>query len=507
MPCADPVRAAAVILVRPAAATPNEPAPPLEVFLVRRGAAQRFLGDFSSFPGGREDPGDAAVPLAGAADADAAARACAARELFEETGVLLAAGPGRPTAAQLAAARQELLAGAIDFAAALARLGVAVDGAALRPAGRWITPDYVPMRYDTAYFLAGLPAGATASVVPGELASGEWLTAAAALARWARAELLLPSPVLAALRVLAEGSGPTLADRLAAAPARTARDEALRLSEVAPGLVLAPLRTPTLPPATHTNCYLVGSGELVAIDPGTPYPDEQELLDALLARLAGAGRPLRAILLTHHHPDHVGGAARLAARCAVPIRAHEATAARLAGAVPIARTLADGDRLPLAGAPPRCLRVVATPGHAVGHLAFLEEETGALIAGDLVATQGFIVVDPAEGGDMTEYLASLRRARDLEARLLLPAHGFPTRRVRERLDEYLAHRLAREALVVAALGPAPQTEDALLPLVYADTPPPMWPFARASLRAHLEQLAREGRARRAGEGWTAPLTS
>ena len=97
----------------------------------------------------------------------------------------------------------------------------------------------------------------------------------------------------------------------------------------------------------------------------------------------------------------------------------------------------------------------------------------------------------------------LWRARDLGARVLLPAHGLPSRRVAARFDEYLEHRLAREALVLGALRAAgrPLAADALLPLAYDDTPTAMWPFAARSLEAHLVKLEREGKVRREAEGW------
>src|SRR5689334_23891948 len=92
---------------------------------------------------------------------------------------------------------------------------------------------------------------------------------------------------------------------------------------VAPGIRVLALRTPTLPPAAHTNVYLVGppAGPVAVVDPGSPYTDQQALLDAVLAEL-----PIAGVLLTHHHGDHAGGAAALAARWNVPIAAHRATA-------------------------------------------------------------------------------------------------------------------------------------------------------------------------------------
>jgi glyoxylase-like metal-dependent hydrolase (beta-lactamase superfamily II) len=234
----------------------------------------------------------------------------------------------------------------------------------------------------------------------------------------------------------------------------------------------------------------------VLVDPGSPYADEADALDAALARDAEAGRPLGLVALTHHHGDHVGGAARVAARWNVPIAAHAETARRLAGRVAIAREVADGETIDAGGVAMTCLH---TPGHAPGHLCF--ETAHAIVAGDMVAGIGWILVDPSEG-DMTTYLASLDALLARPAVPLLPAHGPTIVDGRAKLREYIAHRLAREAKVVAALarrdGDATIAE--LVPEVYADTPRPLWPIASRVLRAHLDKLARDDKARETATG-------
>ena len=270
------------------------------------------------------------------------------------------------------------------------------------------------------------------------------------------------------------------------------------LLPVAPGIRVLALRTPTLPPAAHTNTYLVGpdKGPQTVVDPGSPYPDQQALLDAAISAEADAGRPLGLIALTHHHGDHIGGAAALAAKWNVPIAAHPLTAKRLANKVTIAHTLDEGDTLDGG------LTIIHTPGHADGHLCF--ELGEASIVGDMVAGIGWILIDPVEG-DMQHYLASLARMIERPPGILLPAHGPVITDGRAKLREYIAHRTMREDRVFAALGEfsADASLDEMLPTAYADTPKLLWPLAARSLRAHLDKLVREGRARETEPGrWT-----
>jgi glyoxylase-like metal-dependent hydrolase (beta-lactamase superfamily II)/8-oxo-dGTP pyrophosphatase MutT (NUDIX family) len=439
-----PRRAGAVLLWR------RNATGDMEVFLVQRAFELSFLGGFWSLPGGAAEAGETA--------SDAARR-----ELAEETGIELD------------------------------------PGAELLPLGHWTTPSISPIRFETAYFAVRCPTGAhpDASASGGELIDGRWVTATEALARFSGGDWLIPSPVA---RVLSLVQGGGLAAAAAGAHAAAAEDVAARRWPLAAGISVVPLRTPTLPPATHTNCYLVGAGELVLIDPATPYGDEQGAIDRVLDEAIAAGERPVAIWLTHHHLDHVGDVARLAARHRIPVAAHAVTRALLAGRVDVDVELADGDRLELAGDPPRSLRVVFTPGHAPGHLCFFEEATGFLVAGDMVAGIGTILVDPDEG-DMTAYLASLARMRELGPRRLLPAHGPLLADPGAALDRYIAHRLWREARVRAALAAGPRAPAALVPEVYADVAPALYPLAERSLRAHLLKLEADGVARRSGEGW------
>jgi glyoxylase-like metal-dependent hydrolase (beta-lactamase superfamily II) len=253
---------------------------------------------------------------------------------------------------------------------------------------------------------------------------------------------------------------------------------------------MAILSSPTIPPATHTNSFIAGDRELIVIDPGSPYPEEIAALDRSLDARLARGHVVREIWLTHHHIDHLAGVPHLVERYGATVAAHPRTADLAAGAVRIDRTLADGELLELGS---RRLRVVFTPGHTAGHHAFLEETTGLVMAGDLVAGVGTVVIDPGEG-DMIEYLSSLARVKALAPRALLPAHGPILTEPAAKLDEYTRHRLWREARVLEAVVAAGSaTAHELVPLAYADVPTTVHPLAERSLLAHLQKLLREGR--------------
>lgn len=513
----------------------------LVVLWVRRAPEMQFMGGWHAFPGGavaRRDIADeggdphhiagaprglqpeqvsGAMPESlthglGPLPGDGAPGVVTAtfRELFEETGILpVVESRGTPPPRErLDAARERLLEERPSFAALLAELGVRLDARRLVFAGRWLTPPFAPLRFDNRFFLLehrpedGEPGRSR------EHTAVEWVRPAEALARWRAGEVIAAPPILHVLRVLADeavAAGEAAADDTGLTAGALARLRQpleanlgpFRMIEFRPGIVMFPLATPTLPPATHTNAYLVGGERAVLIDPGTPFPEEIARLEAALAVAAERhGRRVGAIWLTHHHPDHVGAVARLRERLGVPVAAHPATAERLAGrGIAVDETLDEGHLAELpdpyhpGGAPLR-LRALHTPGHAPGHLAFYEETRGALFCGDLASAVSTIVIDPPEG-DMNAYIQSLARVAALEPATVLPGHG-PVLLGAERLRELIDHRLAREARILAAWRRGVRSPEAMLPEIYDDAPRQAWPLAARQIAAHLIRLRLTG---------------
>jgi glyoxylase-like metal-dependent hydrolase (beta-lactamase superfamily II) len=247
--------------------------------------------------------------------------------------------------------------------------------------------------------------------------------------------------------------------------------------------VLAPNPSPMT--LDGTNTWVVaepGSSRAVVVDPG---PDHEGHLHRVRDQVAAAGQQVAQILLTHSHPDHSAGAAAFAALTGAPVRAAD-PAFRLGD-----EGLAPGDTITAAGCE---IGVVATPGHSADSVCLHLPADHALLTGDTVLGRGTTVI--AGDGNLTDYLASLDRLRQLtgqaELVALLPGHGPMLSNPAATLDHYISHRHERLAEVQAALDAGDRTTDLIVARIYHDVDQALWPFAAFSVRAALQYLADQG---------------
>ncbi|MCA8960562.1 MAG: MBL fold metallo-hydrolase [Planctomycetes bacterium] len=482
-----PRKSAAIILTRSRGDS-------TEVYLVRRSPELAFFGGYYAFPGGVIDPEEARQ------GGERGFERCAIRELFEETGVGLHAQVRALSVGDRESLRRDLL----ESHGAQARWSEVVgeDEGELTRVLEITTPPFSPRRYETVFFTAELPPEADPIIWPGELDHGMFLRPADALLRWRRGEILIAPPVLFLLEILDEHG----LDRFAAvadAEGRALREGRLHPVRYNPGIFVAPLEARTKPPATTTNCFLVGHERLYVVDPAPTKLDEQARLLAKIDSALHSGVKLEAVLVTHAHPDHVGAVRATAERYGVRIGGHPLALESLeqAGHVPLGTTtfeLNEGDELDLGSAPDGTgewtLRVLHTPGHSPDHLAFVESRYRSAILGDLVSSVSTVLIDPPEG-HLRTYLGTLDRLRSESVATVYPSHGPAVRTGAAMLERFVAHRLERIRAIqefIRADEPEWVDIERVVGSIYHDVQPAVVDLARRSLAASLEYLEEDG---------------
>jgi recombination protein RecT len=525
---AVPRPAATVLLLRDGAGGDG-----VEVLMTRRSATASFAPGAYVFPGGGIDPADSAAHgiaacRPGQSELHLTQAIAAIRESFEELGVLLARhADGRPADDVDIAA----LSRAAPFAAQCEARGLTLAADEVYVLAHWITDRDLPRRFDVPFLVARMPRNQAPVADESEQFEPVWVRPADALARHKGGDFFMIFPTIRTLErlvkfgsvdaVLQACAGETplwtscpRAGLLHGAEARFMEHESAygELALVSPdGQIVhhldwrtdEPVRllknvtrltapNPGVMTGPGTNSYLVGDPDTgyIAIDPGPNDPDHlQQLWHA-------AGGDIRMIVCTHSHADHSPGARPLQALCRhrpAILGLSSAPTARPASEFKPDQELRDGEHLTIVGGGVQhTLEVILTPGHAANHLCLVLLEDGLLFSGDHILNGSTTVVDPPDG-NMTDYLQSLDRLSAACQRhgidFILPAHGYVLGAASDAIARLKAHRLQREAKVLAAMRQRPDGSlEEWVELAYDDVPPRMWPVAQRSLLAHVQRL-------------------
>ena len=522
-----PVRPAATLLLL------RDTSQGIEVLMTRRSTAASFAPGAYVFPGGGIDFADAdahaqSTRRAAQGDLQLTQAIAAIRESFEELGVLLARhADGRHASADDIAA----LGRQAPFAAQCQARSLMLASADVFTLAHWVTDRDLPRRFDVPFLVARMPEGQTPVADETEQFEPVWVRPADALARHAAGSFFMIFPTLRTLeRLRAYASVEALleacahekplwiscprAGLLGGQDARYMEHDApygelaltspdgqlvhsldwqceqavpllknvMRLTAPNPGMMTGP----------GTNSYIVGTADTgyIVIDPG---PSDAAHIERLYQATGGR---IKAIVCTHSHPDHSPGARPLQALCAhrPPVLGlPSAATAREDSRFTPDRSLLNQELLTLTHrAQTHTLMVYFTPGHAANHVCLVLVEDGLLFSGDHILNGSTTIVNPPDG-DMTAYLDSLdllgRACNEHEIDFILPAHGHVLSQAPQAIEQLKAHRLKREAKVVAAMQARPGgTLDDWVALAYDDTDPRLWPIARRSLQAHVQRI-------------------
>ena len=463
----------------------------VEVLLGRRAESMRAFPGYWAFPGGgvsrTDHEGEAFVQ--NTTSASTSSVVAVVREMSEELG---AVPNGSSVSVIDVELRKNILTDKSAFINALKDKTIAPNTSELRHISSRTTPPFGPMQFENTFFHLhiGTQEFKPSTDLQTEFTALEWMRPSDMIERWKRHEIRVAPPVVTLLMEVERTLGHFGGNMIETAADLQERQPGRRSILFAHGVEVVPVKTATLPPADHTNAYLVGdpNGEFVLVDPACRMREGMEDLAEAVDRHRGE---LIAILFTHSHGDHIGDMDLLREAFDVPVWGSEYTSRT----VHCDRILSDGEILQLG-----CQEwtVLVTPGHHPGHVCLLSE--AGLVAGDMVAGIGTILIPPGTG-DMDVYIEQLQRLQQLEPHLMFPSHGPVIPLPDKTLSYYIKHRMERHQRVLDAVKSGHRTVSEISIEAYANTPDAHPGLAQDQTLAHLLSHERAGRVQQTSQGW------
>ncbi len=333
-------------------------------------------------------------------------------------------------------------------------------------------PPFAPVRFTNTFHHLSIKDSKIEPRFPkgmSEFDEYKWWKPEILLQSWLNHEVRLPPPQVTLVRDICRAMKKNVDllsafDELAKRPSK-----GYHILEFAPGVECIPIPTQTLPPATHTNCYVLGvaGGDRVIIDPAAKSDEALEILSKKINEIKSTGSEIRATIFTHKHQDHIGDLEKIKDLYQAPIWASKETLETLEKSENY-RVLGENDSFTLNGNESSISwSVIETPGHCPGHICLVGD--AGIVSGDNVTVIGTILV-PSSDGDMNKYLEGLERIKRLNPPLLFPSHGPFSANPEKLLSRYIKHRSKRHKLVLDAVKNNFKDLEEIAKKSYEDTP-------------------------------------
>lgn len=359
----------------------------------------------------------------------------------------------------------------------------------LKELGMALTPDFNPYRFATYFFLIELKNKPTFNVDVNEAESFFWERPQHFVDVFDKGRMLVVPPIIKLLRIMCRDFTNKKKESFDFV---YDKEKEVPCIESIKGIhQMMPLSN-TVPPATRTNCFLIGDdGERkLLVDPSPKNRDE-------LSKFLEVARKLNPsdIFLTHHHGDHHQFSPEIAKHLNLNMMMGEDTYERISkkrGAdyfgTATVKIIKDGDIVTKWLGEE--VEVFAVPGHDEGQLALAPKSLVWFIVGDLIQGIGTVVVGGDEG-DMTKYCQSLKKVLKLNPDIIIPSHGIAMGST-YRLKKTLEHRIYREEQILK-LYKKGKDREGILKTIYHDIDERLFPYALANIDSHLKKLEDEGR--------------